>query len=96
MCFQMTGITSERLLTMHTTLLHITQHKNNISYYILLHKQSTQFYMQKFNENRNSTPSGPENLQHFFLQPGSSFREIHVDYVDFLPGLGWRFRSHNL
>ena len=30
------------------------------------------------------------------LRPGSNFHAIHVDYVDFVPELGWRFRSRNL
>ena len=36
------------------------------------------------------------NLQQFFVQLGSNFRVIHVDYVDFLPELGWQFQSCNL
>ena len=40
--------------------------------------------------------SGPKYSLHFFLRPGSNSHAIHVDYVDFVPELGWRFRSRNL
>ena len=38
------------------------------------------------------TPSGPT----LFSATGGNFSAIHVDYVDFVPETGWRFRSRNL
>ena len=35
-------------------------------------------------------------LATLFLRPGSNFHAIHVDYVDFVPELGWQFWSRNL
>ena len=35
-------------------------------------------------------------LATIFSVTGSNFCVIHVDYVDFVPELGWRFRSRNI
>ena len=35
-------------------------------------------------------------LATLFSATGGNFSAIHVDYVDFVPELGWRFRSRNL
>ena len=35
-------------------------------------------------------------LATLFSATGGNFSAIHVDYVDFVPELGLRFRSHNL
>ena len=38
------------------------------------------------------TPSGPT----LFSATGGNFSAIHIDYMDFVPELGWRFQSRNL
>ena len=35
-------------------------------------------------------------LATLFSATGGNFSAIHVDYVDFVPELGWRLRSRNL
>ena len=35
-------------------------------------------------------------LATLFSATGGNFSAIHIDYVDFVPELGWRFRSRNL
>ena len=35
-------------------------------------------------------------LATLFSATGGNFSAIHIDYVDFVPVLGWRFRSRNL
>ena len=43
-------------------------------------------------KNNTPTPSGPS----LFSVTGVNFSAILIDYVDLVPELGWRFRSHNL
>ena len=35
-------------------------------------------------------------LTTLFSATGGNFSAIHIDYVDFVPELGWRFQSRNL
>ena len=35
-------------------------------------------------------------LTTLFSVTSGNFSAIHVDYVDFVPELGWQFQSHNL
>ena len=35
-------------------------------------------------------------LTTLFSVTSGNFSAIHIDYVDFVPELGWQFQSHNL
>ena len=35
-------------------------------------------------------------LATLFSATGSNFSAIHIEYVDFVPELGWQFQSRNL